>query len=190
MDDEQGAKMAEGLGLAIVAKTIDLLGLKIRVRSRLGKGSLFAVELPLGHKEIRVLPRKEGGHRPLRIAVVDDDIGVLESLAFVLEEVGHQVIAAATGDELLARLENLPPDVAISDYRLARGKNGFDAITAVGTAFGRPMPAVILTGDTGPELLRGMAGKGILVHRKPLAFSAPQACIAELAYRPCPQSGA
>jgi PAS domain S-box-containing protein len=36
-----------GLGLAIVAKTAVLLGLQIRVRSWPGRGSMFAVELPL-----------------------------------------------------------------------------------------------------------------------------------------------
>jgi signal transduction histidine kinase len=35
-----------GLGLAIVKKTADLLGVEIRVCSRLGKGSMFAVEVP------------------------------------------------------------------------------------------------------------------------------------------------
>jgi CheY-like chemotaxis protein len=183
-NEERNREKGSGLGLAIVAKTADLLGLEIRVQSRLGKGSLFAVELPLGQKEIRVMTREESRYRPLRVAVVDDDIGVLESLVFVLEEAGHQVVAAATSAELLARLENLPPDVMVSDYRLAKGKNGFDAITAVRTAFGRPVPAVILTGDTDPELIRGMASKGVLVHHKPLTFSALQACIAELTYRP------
>ncbi|MEX8520948.1 MAG: PAS domain S-box protein [Leptothrix sp. (in: b-proteobacteria)] len=36
-----------GLGLAIVAKTAAVLGLQIRVRSWPGRGSMFAVELPL-----------------------------------------------------------------------------------------------------------------------------------------------
>jgi signal transduction histidine kinase len=36
-----------GLGLAIVARTAALLGLSINVRSRVGRGSVFAIELPL-----------------------------------------------------------------------------------------------------------------------------------------------
>ncbi|MGI9134892.1 MAG: PAS domain-containing sensor histidine kinase, partial [Rhodoferax sp.] len=39
--------MGSGLGLAIVARTAALLNLEIRVHSRPGRGSLFAVELPL-----------------------------------------------------------------------------------------------------------------------------------------------
>lgn len=176
-NEERSREKGSGLGLAIVAKTVDLLGLKIRVQSRLGKGSLFAVELPLGQKETQALTQGENQHRPLRIAVVDDDVGVRESLIFVLEEAGHEVVAAATGDALLAHLKNLPPDVVISDYRLANGENGFNAITAVRTAFGIPVPAVILTGDTDPELIRSMTNKGVLVQHKPLTFPALQACI-------------
>lgn len=41
--DDKGS----GLGLAIVARTAALLGLQLRVRSRIGRGSLFAVELPV-----------------------------------------------------------------------------------------------------------------------------------------------
>jgi len=43
-----GNFMGSGLGLAIVAKTASLLDLEIRVQSRLGRGSVFAIELPLG----------------------------------------------------------------------------------------------------------------------------------------------
>lgn len=44
---ERSLDKGSGLGLAIVAKTAGLLGVKIRVSSRLGRGSMFAVELPL-----------------------------------------------------------------------------------------------------------------------------------------------
>ncbi|MEY4268238.1 MAG: hypothetical protein RIS90_2773, partial [Pseudomonadota bacterium] len=43
-----GRNRGSGLGLAIVAKTAALLGLQVRVSSRLGRGSVFAVEVPAG----------------------------------------------------------------------------------------------------------------------------------------------
>lgn len=83
--------MGSGLGLAIVAKTATLLGLEVRVRSQLGRGSVFAIELPLG-QAISVKPAPApNAHmfRPLRIALVDDNDIVREALVLVLQHLGH-----------------------------------------------------------------------------------------------------
>ncbi len=50
-----------GLGLAIVKKMAVLLGLEIRVCSRLGHGSMFAIEIP-------VLAKLDAGEDPLAVA--------------------------------------------------------------------------------------------------------------------------
>ena len=171
-----------GLGLAIVARSAALLGLQIRVRSRPGKGSLFAVELPLG-MESKAEVRREAKPRPLRIALVDDNAGVLSALACALEEIGHQVVTAATGDELLGRLGDRPPDVVISDYRLAGRQTGFDVIAAARAAFGDQLPALLITGDTDPKLMRSMADRGIVVQHKPLDIEALQLCIEHVTNR-------
>lgn len=168
-----------GLGLAIVARTAALLGLQIRVRSRLGKGSMFAVELPLG-REKKPSTRRKSAPRPLRIALVDDNAGVLNALVCALEDIGHQVIAATAGDELLERLGNHPPDCIISDFRLAAGQTGFDVIGAARERYGDRLPALLITGDTDPKLMRSMADRGIIVQHKPLEIDALQVCIAQL----------
>lgn len=156
-----------GLGLSIVAKTAALLGLRVRVRSRPGKGSLFALELPLGG----VLPparEPAPACRALRIALVDDNAEVREALTFALEAEGHRVVAAATGAELLARLARDPPDVMIADHQLAGDETGFDVIRSVRAAFGAGVPALVLTGDTDPQFILGMGARGIPVQHKPI----------------------
>ena len=45
-NEERNPENGRGLGLAIVRRIAGLLGVEIRVRSRLGRGSVFAVELP------------------------------------------------------------------------------------------------------------------------------------------------
>ena len=167
-----------GLGLAIVAKSAALLGLQIRLRSRLGKGSMFAVELPLGVARAPVKPRKTI-FRALRIALVEDNAGVLNALVCALEVVGHQVIAAPSGEELLQLLVNQAPDIVISDFRLAAGKTGFDVIAAVRKTFGANLPALLITGDTDPKLMRSMADRGILVQHKPVDIDSLQLCISQ-----------
>jgi PAS domain S-box-containing protein len=168
-----------GLGLAIVAKTATLLGLEIRVASRLGRGSLFAVELPLG-AVVDPAACMQAQARPLRIGLVEDNVEVATALVYSLTAFGHQVIAAASGNDLLERLGRIAPDIVVSDYRLAGGETGFNVITAIRAAFGSELPAFIVTGDTDPRLMSSMATQGVMVLHKPLELDALQIYLAEL----------
>ncbi|HXU93337.1 MAG TPA: ATP-binding protein, partial [Gallionella sp.] len=179
-NDERNQLKGTGLGLAIVAKTASVLGLQVRVHSRLGKGSTFAVELPVSQECIKIARPHRAARRPCRIALVEDNAGVRESLVFALEGEGHQMIAAPTGHELLALLGGRPPEIVISDYRLAREVTGFDVISSIRAAFGSSVPAILITGDTAPELIRGMVGHEVRVMHKPLQLETLEACIAEL----------
>ena len=171
-----------GLGLAIVAKAAALLGLQVRVSSEVGKGSMFSVELPLGRAS-KAEGRQKSRPRPLRIALVDDNVAVLTALSCALETIGHDVVAAETGKDLLDRLDGEPPDVVISDYRLADGKTGFDVIATTREVFGEKLPALLITGDTDPKLMRSMADRGVIVQHKPLEIEALQECITEITNR-------
>lgn len=176
---DESRHRGSGLGLAIVAKTAALLGLQIRVRSRPGQGSMFAIEMPLGRR-LPLQHEAAPGCRSLRVALVEDNPEIREVLAYMLEHEGHSAVVAESGDEILERLVDRPPDVVISDHRLRGGENGFDVITRVRSAFGKPLPAIIITGDTDPELMRGMLNRGIVVHHKPVEFAVLQSTMAEL----------
>jgi PAS domain S-box-containing protein len=160
---EQGA----GIGLTIVAKEAALLGLAIRVRSRLGKGSMFAVELPLGNPVQPAAPRTKR-QRPLRIAVVEDNADVARALSYALTAQGHTPVISPSREGTLALLAGQAPDIVVSDYRLAGSETGYDAIAAMREAFGAALPAMLITGDTDPALMRQMAKSGIAIQHKPL----------------------
>ncbi|WP_172642445.1 ATP-binding protein [Azoarcus sp. KH32C] len=173
---DEARTRGSGLGLAIVAKAAALLGLEISVRSRPGRGSVFAVELPLVYEVF--LPETDAEHfsyRPLGIGLVEDNLLVREAMASALQNVGHRVLAVATGAELCAGLEAFQPDIVVSDYRLAQGETGFDVITAARALLKRSLPAIIITGDTDPKLMRSMAARGIVVLHKPLDMETLQA---------------
>lgn len=168
-----------GLGLAIAAKSATLLGLEIRLCSRLGKGSMFALELPLGEQTESVLAQEQG-MRPLHIALVDDNSHVLHAMVSVLESMGHHVTAASSGLELFEQLGNQPPDIVVSDFRLGKGESGFDVIEDARALFGDNLPALLITGDTDPKLIRSMADRGIVVQHKPFKSETLQASLAKV----------
>lgn len=167
-----------GLGLAIVAKMTALLGLEIRLRSRPGRGSMFAVELPPARA---IRPDESPVSRPtartLRIGLVEDHAMILEELVRALGRTGNEVIGATSGGLLLERLGNRVPDIVISDYHLATRKNGREVVAEVRDAFGDQLPAIIITGDTDMALARGMADLGIPVLYKPLQIEGLLAAI-------------
>ncbi len=176
---ERNRAKGSGLGLAIVAKTAALLGLEVSVCSRPGRGSVFAVELPLGEAPSPAL-QSQYSHRPLRIALVEDDAHVAAALVYALMNAGHQVMSAASRSEILSRLDGVPPQIVISDYRLGGGEDGVDVVSGLRTVFGDGLPAIIITGDTDPAVIARMAKAGIVVHHKPVHLEALRARIAEL----------
>jgi PAS domain S-box-containing protein len=174
-----------GLGLYIVAKTAELLGLQVRVRSVVGRGSMFAVELPVADPtaDLILSTRQSStapGHARLRVALVDDNTEVLQALTLALEQMGHDVVWATTGMDVIARLDGHAPDLIVTDYHLADGETGADVIEDARAIFGEDLPAVIITADTNKhELSRSVLG-GIIVLYKPVQMEALRAAIAEV----------
>jgi CheY-like chemotaxis protein len=166
-----GGAVGSGLGLAIVAKTAALMGLQVQVRSRLGRGSVFALELPLSTGlPLADLPTPAA--HCLRIALVDDNESILDAMCAALQAHGHEVVAATNGLDLMHLLGDDAPDVVVSDFRLQGGETGFDVIADARKVFGLRLAAIIITGDADPEIMHLMTEHGITVQQKPLQMEA------------------
>ncbi len=163
-----------GLGLAIVRRTANLLGVQVQLHSQVGAGSTFELRIPA--LDIADVPPTSPGPthvaretplEPLSILVVDDEHEGVESLDAYLRVLGWQVRSAAGSAGATQIIdEGFAPDVLLVDYRL-RGETGLEVIERVRER--RPvMPVVILTGDTAPERLREILSIGIKVVHKPV----------------------
>ena len=149
---------------------------------------MFSIEVPPGQTKVfQASPARAAAYLSLRIALVEDNRLVREALVTALQESGHHVVSAASGDELLAALGHRPPDAIVSDYRLSKGLTGFDAIAALRARFGPALPAIIISGDTDPALLRRMTRHGIVVLHKPLDLEELQAYLDDMT---CPATAA
>ena len=161
-----------GLGLAIVQRLSSLLEHPVEVRSILGGGSVFSIEVPLGRAEPRQAPvsaTEVAGNGRFAV-LVDDDAIVLLGLKATFEAWGYEVLAAGSADRALAALEVIGqrPDIVVADYRLREGRNGTEAILRVREAYGASIPGIILTGETGAEAQRDAAEHTLGIIHKPV----------------------
>lgn len=163
-----------GLGLAIVAKACALLGLEIRVSSVLGRGSMFAVEIPEGQLTKEPVEKKNYLPAPQRIDImlVEDNLDLLQAMSYAFSRAGYTVYAGQSYAEALEEVGSVAPDIFISDYRLANQLTGLDAITDLHEHFGRKIPSILITGDTDPDLIKKMYGSGVIVMHKPVRIPA------------------
>jgi PAS domain S-box-containing protein len=182
-------KQGLGLGLAIVRRLSLLLDHPVRVRSQVGKGTLFEVSLPRATEEEveRVNPAWTAmGLAPIKqgttAVLIDDDTAVLDSLALLLEDWGFDVVAAQDILEAFEVLREFPdiPGVIIADYRLKGGATGVAAVKSLRQAFGLPIPGVIVTGDTSPERLREVTESGFKMLHKPVRIHELRAAVASV----------
>jgi len=165
-----------GLGLAIVDRLGRLLDHPVAVSSSPDRGSVFEVRVPLAEAEPPAAPRDpagtglQGRDRRAVVVLIEDDEDVREALRMWLEGWGHRVAAGAGAEEALAALHALAarPDMILADYRLPGGRTGRDAIQWLREQVGATVPAVILTGDTSPQVLSAMRDRSVPLLHKPV----------------------
>jgi PAS domain S-box-containing protein len=165
-----------GLGLSIVRRLVELLGLKLDVRSEFGRGSVFTVELPLSSSRVELTAAPAGSRiaaprrkQAPRILLVEDDPGVRDATRMLLTVEGYQVITAGSLAEAVDKARNSPEiHLLITDYHLGRSDTGVQVIGEVREIAGAALGVILITGDTSSMIREMRLDDRLRIASKPI----------------------
>ncbi|MFV0281009.1 MAG: NahK/ErcS family hybrid sensor histidine kinase/response regulator [Rhodoblastus sp.] len=176
-----------GLGLSIVERLARVLEADLGLRSRVGSGSVFHVDLPVAQTSIREPEQaaREPAPAPaslagLNICAIDNEPRILDGMRILLEGWGCTVATAGTRAEAIAIFASNErrPDAAVVDYHLD-ADDGLAVIDALREKFDADLPAVLVTADRTEELRAEAAVRDIRVLAKPLKPAALRSLLAQ-----------
>jgi signal transduction histidine kinase len=125
-----------GIGLALVKQLVTMHGGSVEATSAgVGEGSVFSVRIPLAARpELPAMREKAPAvqpvaARPLKVLIVDDNPDVAQTMAWMLEAIGHDYRLVHDGRQTLAAAREYRPDVVLLDIGLP-GMNGYEICRA------------------------------------------------------------
>jgi len=161
----KGLGKGTGLGLSMIHGLAAQSGGKLVLRSEPGKGTTAQLWLPIstivqGQNESGVAASSDSPQtsRTLKVLLVDDDPLVLLSSRAMIEDLGHQVIAASDAAEALALIRQAHDfDLVITD-QVMPGMSGSELVAQISALF--PALAIVICSaftDTPPASAAGFS---------------------------------
>ncbi len=181
-----GSQQGLGLGLAIVERVARMLDHKVTLRSKVGKGSVFGVTVPVGEvlpKRPAVTEMPDPRIRELAGAVVlciDDSPDILDGMAALLGGWHCDVRVASSGADWRDALHGDTPDLILADYHLDDDRDGLELIAEICGDVGRIIPAIVISADQSEALSEEATRRGHAILAKPVKPAALRALMTRL----------
>lgn len=163
-----------GLGLSIVRHLTNLLGHKLEIQSKPGKGSVFSIKVPLGAATADQRPEQQipqttpAPANQQVILLVDDEQTIVDATDVLMTTCGYEVYSALNAEAALKLVTNgLVPDILVTDLRLP-GMNGIQLIKQARTLTGSQLPAILVTGDSASHKIVELIPDRCIVAYKPV----------------------
>ncbi|MGB3540686.1 MAG: hybrid sensor histidine kinase/response regulator [Mesorhizobium sp.] len=178
-----------GLGLAIVRRIAGALSHPITFSSKVGRGTIFHIDVPVGRGPGRDVAALGEMERPrgyglfgTKVLLIENDADVMQAMASLLERWQCVVRQATATDDALDMLGDTAwvPDIVIADQHLDGGDLGSHTIAEVRDYLGRMVPALIVTADPSEAIVKAARLAGIELMRKPLKPAQLRALLAHL----------
>ncbi len=162
-----------GLGLSIVQRLVKLLDARLEAESEVGRGSVFALLLPLARtgateappEAVRAAAAPTGS---AHVLLVEDDASVRDATAMLLRVEGYRVTAVGSLSDALRAVLEASPVLLITDYHLGNGELGTEVIAATRERLGTDLKAILLTGDTSAVIREMRADPHLRILSKPV----------------------
>ena len=184
-----GTERGVGLGLSIVERICRVLKLRLDLVSAPGKGSMFAVNVPLAAlrgvaagRTVTAAPGP-GSFAGVRVLCLDNEPAVLSGMEALLKGWNCTIELAGSAEAAISRRIGFPsaltpwPDVILADYHLDTG-TGVEAIKRLREAAGVEIPAMIISADHSTPIQRQIREHGFVHLRKPLKPAALRSALA------------
>ncbi|MBB1293279.1 MULTISPECIES: PAS-domain containing protein [unclassified Pseudoalteromonas] len=162
-----------GLGLSVVKRMVDLLSIRLDVRSTPQRGSCFSIEVPYGESQFvqqkHVTNSLFEERSAMNIVAVDDDPENLNAMASLLQkwQANYQLFDQVEGVLAYAN-EHSAPDVILMDYQLGHEHDGITLIKALREIWQTNVPAILITAVRDVELKQATKAADIHYLSKPI----------------------
>ncbi|WP_366299990.1 hybrid sensor histidine kinase/response regulator [Pseudomonas atacamensis] len=157
-----------GLGLSIIKRLSELIGVQVALRSQLGRGTAVTLGgLPIVAAPqslvVRDEARQAGLLTGLKVCLVEDDRNVLLATSALLERWGCVVQGEGSAEDLVTDC-----DIIVADFDLGTHATGIECIDEVRRRRGWAVPAMIITGHDVEKIQAALHDRQIAILSKPV----------------------